>query len=242
LAAGGDGHTIRLWDVATGQELASLVGHLGSVQALAFTADGKALLSGSNDTSVLGWDLASRFATARPQPRHLQPNELQAFWTDLASDDAGKAYQATWAFVDAPAQAVPFLREHLPPAASVAPKVVAQLIVDLDSERFPVREKAAQELERLGDAAAPPMRRVLAGQPTLELRRRVEHLLAQVDGPVVTPERVRSLRGVEVLEQIGTADAKQVLETLSKGASQARLTQEATATLQRLAKRSAPTP
>ena len=50
------------------------------------------------------------------------------------------------------------------------------------------------------------------------------------------------LRAVEVLERIGTPEARQVLAKLADGAPEARLTQEAKASLQRLAKRSAPGP
>ncbi len=45
-----------------------------------------------------------------------------------------------------------------------------------------------------------------------------------------------SLRTVEVLEIAGTPEARQVLEQLAKGAPEARLTQEAKASLERLAK------
>jgi hypothetical protein len=42
------------------------------------------------------------------------------------------------------------------------------------------------------------------------------------------------LRALEVLEQINTSQAQQILETLAKGAAGARVTQDAQATLQRL--------
>jgi WD40 repeat protein len=53
------GNKIRLWDVATGGERSGLMGHANMVEALAFTADGATLLSGSADRSVRLWDVAS---------------------------------------------------------------------------------------------------------------------------------------------------------------------------------------
>ncbi len=50
-------------------------------------------------------------------------------------------------------------------------------------------------------------------------------------------EYLRQLRAIEVLECIGTAEARRVLEAISQGATEARLTQEAQAALQRLARR-----
>ena len=45
LASAGACRTIRLWDPVTGQELLSLDGNLGQVNALAFSPDGHTLLS-----------------------------------------------------------------------------------------------------------------------------------------------------------------------------------------------------
>ncbi len=53
----------------------------------------------------------------------------------------------------------------------------------------------------------------------------------------MSPEQLQMLRVMEVLEHIGTAEARQVLAGLAKGAPEARLTQEAKASLERLAKR-----
>ena len=50
------------------------------------------------------------------------------------------------------------------------------------------------------------------------------------------PEQLQTARAVEVLEHIGTREALQCLETLTKGAPEARLTQEAKSALERLLK------
>ena len=53
------------------------------------------------------------------------------------------------------------------------------------------------------------------------------------------PEVLHSLRAIEVLERIGTADARRILSSLSQGSPHARLTQEGKVALQRLAERGA---
>ena len=56
----GDDHTVRLWDVAAGKELQTFIGHEGTISAIAFSADGKFLASGSDDTSVLIWEIPTK--------------------------------------------------------------------------------------------------------------------------------------------------------------------------------------
>jgi WD40 repeat protein len=52
-------HRVRLWDVQTGQELRSLVGHTDSVYAMAFSPAGKYAATASADNTARLWDLAS---------------------------------------------------------------------------------------------------------------------------------------------------------------------------------------
>jgi WD40 repeat protein len=58
IAAGNrEDHAIRLWDVTTGRERAVLRGHEGIVTALHFSPDGRLLLSGSTDHTILLWEM-----------------------------------------------------------------------------------------------------------------------------------------------------------------------------------------
>ena len=50
---------IRLWDATNKQELSTLIGHKGRVSSLAFSPDGRTLLSGSWDKHVTIWDVAA---------------------------------------------------------------------------------------------------------------------------------------------------------------------------------------
>jgi hypothetical protein len=119
---------------------------------------------------------------------------------------------------------------------------MAAMLQALESDRFIAREQATTELEGLGDLAAQALRKRLQEQPALETRRRIERLLEKLQGPVTCAEKRPVLRAVMVLERIGTVEAQQVLEMLASGAPDARLTQEAKASLERLAKRPATTP
>jgi hypothetical protein len=62
------------------------------------------------------------------------------------------------------------------------------------------------------------------------------HLLDAMVRTQLTPE-LQAIRGVEILERIGTSDARAWLTALSKGAPLARGTQEAAAALKRMEQR-----
>jgi WD40 repeat protein len=232
---------IRLWELVSGQEVCRIEGCQNGVWSLAFDPGGRTLASGGGDSTILLWDLTGRIKDGRLPPSRPTVDDLDRLWADLGGP-APKAYPAIWTLVAAPRLAVPFLKERLGPVTAADPARVARLIADLDSDRFDVREKAFKELEQLGDLAGPALRKAREGRPSPEVRRHLDALRDKLPGPVTAPERLRGLRAVAVLEQLGTPEARGLLERLATGAPEARLTQEARASLERLARRPAALP
>ena len=111
------------------------------------------------------------------------------------------------------------LRERLQPIAEVKPQRIQQWIADLDSGGFAVRDRATKELERLAELAEPALRKALAKPPSLEVRLRLQRVLETVTAFTLSPDRMRQVRGVEVLEAIGSPAARKHLEKLVSGAA-----------------------
>jgi hypothetical protein len=238
LAVGDQDGAARLLDVATGAQVWAGPGHRSSVWLLAFSGDGAILASVGPDTSALLWDVSRWSRKQQPPAAELSADKLNSLWNDLASNDPRQAFPAIHQLAGASNQAVPFLQERIKPVANVPAKRLEQLLADLDSSSFEVRNKASEQLQKLGELAEPALRQALAAQPALELRQRLEKLLE--DAPsfrVPAPDQLQALRSVQVLERIGTAEAQEVLQALARGAHEARLTYEVQAALDRLEKR-----
>lgn len=98
-----------------------------------------------------------------------------------------------------------------------------------------------RELEILGERAEPALRKAASPEGTAEVRRRASELLDKLEA-VASPDSLRMLRALEVLEEVHSREAKQVLEILSRRAPAARQTQEAKESLECAAKRTAAVP
>jgi WD40 repeat protein len=216
---------IRLCEVATSQERRRFQGHKGYVQALAFAPDGKTLVSAGEDTTIVVWDLTAS-ATVMT---------VAEAWLALAGGDAGRAYDGICTLA-AGKDTVAFLKARLPLLRPVEAKQVQQLLADLGSDTFAVRARAMHELELLQELAVPALEKSLEQQPLLEVRLRVEQLLAKVAPGKLTAnsERLRWLRALEALERLGTPQARELLRALADGDDSVRLVREAKVALRRL--------
>jgi hypothetical protein len=81
------------------------------------------------------------------------------------------------------------------------------------------------------------LRQELEKKGSPETRRRIEQLLANLTNKPLSGEPLRTVRALAVLEHAGAPEARRLLRELAAGESGAWLTQEANASLERLAKR-----
>jgi WD40 repeat protein len=224
--------SIVLWDLATNRQLRRLSTPAARTVSLAISPDGRKLAAGLTDTTILVWDIAADSESTR-LPK-LDKSSATQVWAELGSTDATKAFQARCRLAAAPDLALPIIKERLKPAPRLDLDKVQAYIRDLNSTRFEVREKAQNALEALDAAAEKSLRSALTADQSAEARRRIESILTKLGQADRQPDLLQSLRAVAVLEDIGNTDAQWLLERLTKGEPEARLTQAAQQSLQRL--------
>ena len=80
-------HTVKLWDIETGQNLTTLQEHTDSVTTIAYSRDGRILASGSKDKTVKLWDVSTgeNIATLQGHEKRIFSIALSPDGTKLAS-------------------------------------------------------------------------------------------------------------------------------------------------------------
>lgn len=234
------GDTLYVWDTVTGRELLRLAseGRLpgwttaGFATTVAIAPDGGTIATGHADSCIYLWGLPAVKPAARAGA--LRP---EAAWEDLGAADPRKAWAAIDALAGEPKTAVTLLRSKVR-AVEVDPRRLRALLDALDVEGFEERQGATRALMDMVEIARPQLDRALAEAKSPEVIRRLRQVLA-TRPPLVPPgsER-RSLRAVAVLEQVGSDEARSLLGKLAAGEPMARLTREARAALDRLARAS----
>ncbi len=217
LALTDDNGTIRLLETATGRERGILRGHLpGEVAALAFDSRGRLLASGGEDSQVFLWDLTGRMPDGVWRTAPLEATARRAAWDRLAGNDATVAHAAQWQLIADPQGTVTLLREQLRPLPRPDPRSVREWIALLGSDDFAERQRASRELRELGDRVAGDLAAAQKQNASAEARRRLEALQEALQAPPAG-RQLQRMRAVEVLEQLGTPEARDLLRKLAEG-------------------------
>jgi hypothetical protein len=162
------------------------------------------------------------------------PEQLEHAWNDLGDVRATIGQAALWQLAKQPGQAIPLLKDRLRPAAEADAELLRQLVARLESDSFAEREAATRELEQQDQQADGPLRQALADTKSAEVRRRLETVLTR---PKLahSPDTLRRLRAIQLLEHIGSPEARDLLRVLAGGSPAARETDEAKVALARFA-------
>jgi hypothetical protein len=209
--------SLTVYETASGAIRRRLVGHRDTVGQLAFTPDGTRLISVSHDGTGLVWDMVPPRPTARGA---LSNADRQKRWAALLSADAEAAHRAMGELAADPPGSVDFLKAHLKSTPVPSDADLDRLLAGLGATAFADREAASRDLDALGSLAVSKVRDKLGAVKSAEVRQRLDEFLKRHDRPGrTTGARLREIRAVELLEVIGTADAKVLLEQLANGDS-----------------------
>jgi WD40 repeat protein len=213
--------TVTVWELASKTKVLTFGEHDSGVQEVAFTRDGRGLVSNA-DLSPILWDLCPKYL---PKDGH---------WEALASAGA-KAYRAQWALIKDPAAAVKLFGEQIKPAELRLERgKFDKWVVDLDSPQFRVREGAEKGLTAASfKIPVGWLQKAMADSKSDESRARLGRILAEREKP--SPQEWRLQRAVQVLELAGTPEAQALLKTWA-AAEGSPLAEQATAALGRSSK------
>src|SRR5262249_5296015 len=103
--------SVWVYETVSGEVVTKLAGHVRPVTDLAFSPDGRRLVSVSQDQTGLVWDVTLPALSGRSAE-----TRREVAWERLSEQDARAAYASMAALVADPAKAVPLLREKLRPA------------------------------------------------------------------------------------------------------------------------------
>jgi hypothetical protein len=226
---------LRVWDAQSGRLRRQVLTPISNVAALALSPDGRTLATATGEKALV-WNVAKRDLGVLGPPVALSAKELDSLWNDLAGRDFVRAESAFKKLATGGKDAVAFLQRQIRAVAvpNVDWKRMDRLLDELDDEAYTVRQKAFLELSKYGELAEVPLRKLLEGQPSLEAQSRANKLLAKLREPDLSPDRLRALEALDLLETLATSEARQALEEIKRDALIARIRQEAAEATRRL--------
>lgn len=227
VALSGPDRRIRIVELAGGREAYSLGSHDAAVTQVAFTLDGRGILS-SADLAPLLWDLKPANL-----PKLGTPDET---WELLASEDAVKVYRLQWALMENAEFVEDLLAERVKPEEWYYDrKRYDQLVKNLDTPRFVVREGAQKEMMESVKIPLSWLRESFRTIESVECKDRLRRVIDFREKQPATREW-RILRSIQILEKIADTRAKELLKKWSVASEGSVLATDARAALERLTK------
>ena len=169
--------------------------------------------------SIANLDTVTEAVLAKTEIRD-KPNaeQLAKCWDNLASRDALLSAPAQRMLLAADKDTLTLLKERMKRRETTdEDKKIIKLIAELDDDDFGVRQSASTQLGKIGEKADPFLRTALATTSSLEARRRIEALLGtRAYEDTISTDQLQQIRAIRVLEQIGTPQARDLVEALSK--------------------------
>ena len=231
LVSGGRDAVVRLWDATSGRAIQQLSSHGGEINSLAFSRDGRWLVSTAENTALV-WDVEAILRESKFVAANLAEAEMDRLWRDLAATNASQSAAALSRLSQGGENAVAFLLKQLTKPPAVNTDNIDKLLIDLGNDQFAVRENAMRDLRKIGYLAAPALKQALEKPLAVEPKRRMKILLSELSVP--PPAWLQANRGLEVLERIGNRPARTAFVTLAKQAPESWMRLEARQALQRL--------
>ncbi|QEL17310.1 hypothetical protein [Limnoglobus roseus] len=235
---------VRVFDLFNGVQVASFpvtdmhipnyYEGLAAGSPLAFTPDGRTLATGHLDGTVTLWAVPKLADVP-----DLKDDQFDKFWDGLAEEPKTDPRADVYRLMSHPDAAMKLLNaKFVAPPHKPIDVDLAAVIRSLGAPAFPDRLTATRKLRELGPRIAPALHEAIRTTESVEVRARAEELLEQMKaGPrtyTAGPD-LRASRAIEVLERIGSPDAKKLLQGWANHTTNVRVANDAALALVRIA-------
>lgn len=190
--------------------------------------------------SVEDLDKATDAALGKVKPKKVPAGkEREVLWAELMGTDRVKAAAAQREFLASARDHVAFVGEQLGKSAPDKQQLarIQQHLKDLDADDFDVRDRATDELVKLGVLAQEAIQALANSPPNDEVAYRAKLVLQHIKGGGQAVSRAgRTVRAVRILERADSDESRKLLKRIAAGEFGLDIVPDAKSALARLTK------